>query len=62
MLCVYFSHCKAQLGSNVNINSLSLSDPCLLSYLNVKIKEGKAHNIQCPAFDCSALVPVVSKL
>lgn len=36
---------------------------CLLcdSYLNVKIKEGKAHNIQCPAFDCSSLVPVVSE-
>lgn len=32
------------------------------SYLNVKIKEGKAHGIQCPAFDCSALVPVVSEL
>lgn len=31
---------------------------CWESYLNVKIKEGKAHNIQCPAFDCSALVPV----
>ena len=26
----------------------------------MKIKEGKAHNIQCPAYDCSALVPVVS--
>ena len=36
---------------------------CLLSdsYLNVKIKEGKAHSIQCPAFDCSSLVPVVSE-
>lgn len=29
-------------------------------YLNEKIKDGKAHGIQCPAFDCSALVPVVS--
>lgn len=31
---------------------------CWESYLNVKIKEGKAHSIQCPAYDCSALVPV----
>lgn len=31
---------------------------CWESYLNVKIKEGKAHNIQCPGFDCSSLVPV----
>ena len=31
-------------------------------YLNVKIKEGKAHNIQCPAFDCSSLVPLVGNL
>lgn len=31
---------------------------CWESYLNVKIREGKAHDIQCPAFDCSSLVPV----
>ncbi|XP_078345058.1 ankyrin repeat and IBR domain-containing protein 1-like [Oculina patagonica] len=31
---------------------------CWEGYLNVKIKEGKAHSIQCPAYDCSALVPV----
>lgn len=31
---------------------------CWESYLNVKIKEGNTHNIQCPAFDCSTLVPV----
>ncbi|CAH3191983.1 unnamed protein product [Porites evermanni] len=31
---------------------------CWERYLNEKIKDGKAHGIQCPAFDCSALVPV----
>ena len=28
------------------------------SYLNIKIKEGDAHNIVCPAVDCNILVPV----
>lgn len=28
------------------------------SYLDIKIKEGDAHNIVCPAFDCNKLVPV----
>ena len=31
---------------------------CWEQYLTVKIKEGDAHHIQCPGFDCSKLVPV----
>ena len=31
---------------------------CVNSYLDIKIKEGDAHNIVCPAFDCNKLVPV----
>lgn len=32
---------------------------CLFSrFLNVKIQEGDAHNIFCPAFECYQLVPV----
>ena len=27
-------------------------------YLSGKIKEGEAHNITCPGFDCIKLVPV----
>lgn len=27
-------------------------------FLNLKIQEGEAHNIFCPAFDCYQLVPV----
>lgn len=27
-------------------------------FLNMKIQEGEAHNIFCPAFDCYQLVPV----
>ena len=27
-------------------------------YLSGKIKEGNAHNIVCPAYDCDRLVPV----
>uniref|UniRef100_H2TC11 Ankyrin repeat and IBR domain-containing protein 1 n=1 Tax=Takifugu rubripes TaxID=31033 RepID=H2TC11_TAKRU len=30
----------------------------LLRFLNLKIQEGEAHNIFCPAFDCYQLVPV----
>lgn len=37
---------------------LSLSYVCLLRFLNLKIQEGEAHNIFCPAFDCYQLVPV----
>lgn len=29
-----------------------------LSFLNVKIQEGDAHNIFCPAYECYQLVPV----
>ena len=29
-----------------------------VSFLNVKIQEGEAHNIFCPAYDCYQLVPV----
>lgn len=28
------------------------------SFLNLKIQEGEAHNIFCPAYDCFQLVPV----
>lgn len=28
------------------------------SFLNMKIQEGEAHNIFCPAYDCFQLVPV----
>ncbi|XP_013414863.1 uncharacterized protein LOC106176856 isoform X2 [Lingula anatina] len=31
---------------------------CWEGYLNVKIQEGEAHNITCPAYDCIKLVPV----
>lgn len=31
---------------------------CCLRFLNLKIQEGEAHNIFCPAFDCYQLVPV----
>lgn len=29
-----------------------------LRFLNVKIQEGDAHNIFCPAYECYQLVPV----
>ncbi|XP_007895740.1 ankyrin repeat and IBR domain-containing protein 1 isoform X2 [Callorhinchus milii] len=31
---------------------------CWEGFLNIKIQEGEAHNIFCPAFDCYQLVPV----
>uniref|UniRef100_A0A673CU07 Ankyrin repeat and IBR domain-containing protein 1 n=1 Tax=Sphaeramia orbicularis TaxID=375764 RepID=A0A673CU07_9TELE len=31
---------------------------CWEGFLNLKIQEGEAHNIFCPAFDCYQLVPV----
>ncbi|XP_002734676.1 ankyrin repeat and IBR domain-containing protein 1-like [Saccoglossus kowalevskii] len=31
---------------------------CWQSYLTGKIQEGNAHNIRCPAFDCTKLVPL----
>ncbi|XP_074650800.1 ankyrin repeat and IBR domain-containing protein 1-like isoform X2 [Tubulanus polymorphus] len=31
---------------------------CWQRYLHVKIQEGEAHNITCPAYQCSKLVPV----
>ncbi|XP_063308518.1 ankyrin repeat and IBR domain-containing protein 1 [Pelobates fuscus] len=31
---------------------------CWESFLNLKIQEGEAHNIFCPAYDCFQLVPV----
>ncbi|GAB6029004.1 hypothetical protein CHUAL_004792 [Chamberlinius hualienensis] len=31
---------------------------CWESYLNVKIQDGDAHNIMCPAYGCMRLVPV----
>ncbi|KAI8776004.1 ankyrin repeat and IBR domain-containing protein 1 [Biomphalaria glabrata] len=31
---------------------------CWERYLNVKIQEGDAHHITCPAYDCTMLVPV----
>ncbi|XP_061443842.1 ankyrin repeat and IBR domain-containing protein 1 isoform X4 [Rhineura floridana] len=31
---------------------------CWEAFLNMKIQEGEAHNIFCPAFDCFQLVPV----
>ncbi|KAM9418255.1 ankyrin repeat and IBR domain-containing protein 1-like [Salvelinus alpinus] len=31
---------------------------CWEGFLNVKIQEGEAHNIFCPACDCYQLVPV----
>lgn len=30
----------------------------LYRYLNLKIQEGEAHHITCPAYGCSRLVPV----
>ena len=37
---------------------VTLFSVCVNSYLDIKIKEGDAHNIVCPAFDCNKLVPV----
>ncbi|KAF4794309.1 Ankyrin repeat and IBR domain-containing protein 1 [Turdus rufiventris] len=37
---------------------LSLSRCSLPLFLNLKIQEGEAHNIFCPAYDCFQLVPV----
>ncbi|XP_061410534.1 LOW QUALITY PROTEIN: ankyrin repeat and IBR domain-containing protein 1 [Lethenteron reissneri] len=31
---------------------------CWEEYLNMKIQEGKAHSILCPAYDCYSLVPI----
>ncbi|XP_041374912.1 ankyrin repeat and IBR domain-containing protein 1-like isoform X2 [Gigantopelta aegis] len=31
---------------------------CWETYLNLKIQEGDAHHITCPAYDCTKLVPV----
>jgi len=31
---------------------------CWESYLTLKISEGDAHHISCPAFNCDILVPV----
>ena len=36
----------------------SYCDSWLHRFLNLKIQEGDAHNIFCPAFDCFQLVPV----
>lgn len=41
--------------------TLSLLSPiyvCFFRFLNLKIQEGEAHNIFCPAFDCYQQVPV----
>eukprot|EP00118_Oscarella_pearsei_P007794 m.39009 g.39009 ORF g.39009 m.39009 type:complete len:1036 (+) comp32658_c0_seq5:216-3323(+) len=42
----------------------SFCDECWEGYLNVKIQEGDAHNIKCPAQDCNILVPleIIEKL
>lgn len=42
------------------VDLVFLSGFCLrlLRFLNLKIQEGEAHNIFCPAFDCYQLVPV----
>lgn len=42
------------------VDLVFLSGSCLhlLRFLNLKIQEGEAHNIFCPAFDCYQLVPV----
>lgn len=37
---------------------MSLSNAHFFRFLNLKIQEGEAHNIFCPAFDCYQLVPV----
>lgn len=31
---------------------------CWECYLNLKIEEGDAHHILCPAYECNILVPV----
>lgn len=39
--------------------SQSLNTVCLdVRFLNLKIQDGEAHNIFCPAYDCFQLVPV----
>lgn len=35
-----------------------LSIDNFIRFLNLKIQEGEAHNIFCPAYDCFQLVPV----
>lgn len=40
---------------------LLINNVCIcvfLRFLNVKIQEGDAHNIFCPAYECYQLVPV----
>lgn len=32
--------------------------PSCIRFLNVRIQEGAAHNIFCPAYECYQLVPV----
>lgn len=43
----------------VVLNIYALASLCVfLRFLNVKIQEGDAHNIFCPAYECYQLVPV----
>lgn len=44
-----FLHTSVCLNSRVRLS---------LRFLNVKIQEGDAHNIFCPAYECYQLVPV----
>uniref|UniRef100_A0A672NA62 RBR-type E3 ubiquitin transferase n=1 Tax=Sinocyclocheilus grahami TaxID=75366 RepID=A0A672NA62_SINGR len=43
---------------HVMIHILYHSLACWEGFLNLKIQEGEAHNIFCPAYDCFQLVPV----
>lgn len=49
-----------QPGAESEIHSvqMSLTNAHFFRFLNLKIQEGEAHNIFCPAFDCYQLVPV----
>lgn len=42
-----------------NLHPLPFSVPWYFNrFLNLKIQEGEAHNIFCPAYECFQLVPV----
>lgn len=43
---------------SVHISLISVKPVVFDRFLNLKIQEGEAHNIFCPAFDCFQLVPV----
>lgn len=57
--CVCVSVCVNIPARFVVLDIYALASLCVfLRFLNVKIQEGDAHNIFCPAYECYQLVPV----